>query len=144
MLKKENKTIMQKDFKKWHNKKSQIHNERNTDFLYVKEKDIWWCSLGANVGFEQDGKGSWYERPVLIFKKFSRHLIWAIPLSTKIKNNPYYIPCPSSDGMSRMAIISQMRMIDTKRFNEKMGVISEKTFSEIKKAVVNIINPPLS
>jgi mRNA interferase MazF len=132
---------MKKDFKKWHDRKSSIHNERSTDLLYVKEREIWWCSLGANVGFEQDGKGSWYERPILIFKKFSRHLVWAIPLSTKMKKNPYYIDCPSSDNVPRMAIISQMRMVDTKRFNEKMGFVSEAAFANIKKAVVEVIAP---
>jgi hypothetical protein len=36
-----------------------------------KEGDIWWCSIGMNVGVEIFGKGKYFARPVIIFKKFS-------------------------------------------------------------------------
>ena len=60
---------MDKDFQKWHLKKSELqeHGLRS----YFHEREVWWCSLGMNVGFEQDGKGLQYMRPVLILKGFS-------------------------------------------------------------------------
>ncbi len=30
-----------------------------------------WCSIGINVGDEEDGKNELYERPVLVIKKFN-------------------------------------------------------------------------
>lgn len=33
------------------------------------EREIWWCSLGVNIGFEQDGTNDLFERPVLVIKK---------------------------------------------------------------------------
>jgi hypothetical protein len=31
---------------------------------YAHERDVWWCSLGVNVGVEADGKHGNFERPV--------------------------------------------------------------------------------
>ena len=38
-----------------------------------KEGEIWWCSIGLNVGDEEYGKGPFFQRPVLIFKKFTKN-----------------------------------------------------------------------
>lgn len=35
------------------------------------EGEIWWCSIGMNIGVEIYGKGGRFTRPVLIFKKFT-------------------------------------------------------------------------
>ena len=75
---------MKKDFQKWHTKKTEI--ERSNDIrIFFHEREVWWCTIGSNVGFEQDGKGEKFARPVLIFKKFNKEIFWALPLSTKIK-----------------------------------------------------------
>lgn len=36
-----------------------------------KQQELWWCSLGANLGEEIFGKGEKFTRPILIFKKFT-------------------------------------------------------------------------
>jgi hypothetical protein len=33
-------------------------------FFYFREKEIWWACLGANIGFEQNGKNENFERPI--------------------------------------------------------------------------------
>src|SRR6266566_1019469 len=48
-------SIMPKDFAKWHTRKSEIDQREPRVFFH--EREIWFCHLGANVGFEQDGKG---------------------------------------------------------------------------------------
>jgi mRNA interferase MazF len=50
-----------------------------------KERDIWWVSIGVNVGFEEDGKHEKFLRPVLILKKFNKELFLGIPNSDKIQ-----------------------------------------------------------
>jgi hypothetical protein len=60
---------MKKDFWKWHSKKEEI-DEKDTR-IFFHEREIWFAHLGANVGFEQDGKGENFGRPVLIFRKFN-------------------------------------------------------------------------
>ena len=129
---------MKKDFLKWHNKKAEIENSLQRIFFHKRE--IWWCSLGANVGFEQDGKGEKFARPVLIFKKFNNEIFWALPLSTKIKEGKFYVFLFASDNIKRVAIISQLRLIDSKRLLDKIAVISEDEYKEIKKAVISLCN----
>ena len=58
---------IQKDFDKWNEKKKQIDAKGCGPFFH--EREIWWSSLGFNVGFEQDGKGEKFGRPVLVFKQ---------------------------------------------------------------------------
>ena len=60
---------MPDDFDKWNNKKKQLHVRTNAPTF--KEREVWWCSLGANIGTEQNGKGQNFTRPVLVLRKFS-------------------------------------------------------------------------
>src|SRR6266446_7685513 len=60
---------MQKDFPGWHRQKAQLHAQHQTPTF--QEREIWWCSVGVNVGHEMDGKNQFYNRPVLIVRKFN-------------------------------------------------------------------------
>ena len=60
---------MQKDFTRWNNIKTSINDIHQVPFFH--EREIWFSFLGANVGFEQDGQGSDFQRPVIIIRKFN-------------------------------------------------------------------------
>ena len=75
---------MKKDYQRWHEEKTAIEDSYGQR-VFFHEREVWWCSIGFNVGFEQDGRGEKFARPVLVFKKFNKEVFWAIPLSTKIK-----------------------------------------------------------
>ena len=78
-------------FVQWTKLKIKLHLSNKEKELYFREGEIWWASLGANVGHEEEGKNDSFERPILALKKFNEHLLWAIPLTTKTKeDNPYY------------------------------------------------------
>ena len=130
---------MKKDFKTWSEQKEVIDYQIKNNEIYFREGDIWWSRLGANIGFEQDGKGESFSRPILILKKFNPFIFWAIPLSTKFKNNPYYVGCVSQKGEKRMAIISQIRLMSVKRLTDKIGVVKEVSFKTIRKAVKDLL-----
>ena len=117
---------MNKDFKKWHNKKSQVDEIEKRPFFH--EQEIWFCHLGVNVGFEQDGSGEDFQRPVVIIKKFNSEVCWIIPLSKTNKRNKYYFPFPFNEKITSVAIISQIRLLDAKRLSRKIGNIREKDF----------------
>ena len=51
----------------------------------MHEREIWWCSLGVNVGHEEDGKNEQFERPALILKKWSNKTVIILPMTTKTK-----------------------------------------------------------
>jgi hypothetical protein len=74
---------MLKDFDTWNSRKKTIDlSAINPPYL---ERDIWWCSLGVNIGFEENGDNENSERPVIIFRGFSKELCWIIPLTTSIR-----------------------------------------------------------
>ena len=128
---------MKKDFDSWNEQKKKL-NDRE-DILLYHERDIRWCQLGINVGFEQDGTGAQRARPVLILKAFSREVCLAVPLTTSKKRNPYHISIGEVAGRDEAVIISQLRLIDTKRLDQKIGFLSKDTFNQIRKAVKGLL-----
>ena len=70
---------MVKDFDNWNKKKKSIEDFGLLDF-YPKGREIWWCSLGVNLGVEADGKEENFRRPVLILKAFNKTAVCPIPM----------------------------------------------------------------
>ena len=127
---------MHKDFDKWNNVKKGI-NDREPNFYH--EREVRWCTLGLNVGFEQDGTNKNFRRPVLILKGFSRSVCLVVPLTTSKKKNKYHMYLDTIEGKESFAIISQIRLVDTKRIHNRIAVVDEKKFDEIRKAVRDLI-----
>ena len=130
-----NKTV--KDFDGWNIQKKAIHNFNKNKLYHAR--DIWWCDLGINVGFEQDGTGEKNGRPVLIIRGFSKEVCLIIPLTTSQKNNKYYLKIGVVNNKKASAIISQIRLLDTKRLVNKIGILNKERFEEIKKAIKDLI-----
>lgn len=125
---------MIKGFENWHKVKPKIDSKENRTIFF--EREIWWCNLGVNIGYEQDGKGSQFARPVLILKKYNSKLLLAVPLSSKIKeNNPHYLKF-SLNQKEQSVLLHQVKTIDSKRLLSKMFRISEAKFNEIKEIVI--------
>lgn len=108
------------------------------DTPFFHEREIWFCYLGANVGFEQDGTGEDFLRPVLILRKFNKYMFWALPLTKpKIKMNnkkeAYYHSFSFGSGTISIAILSQIRTVDARRLAYRISEISEQDFLEVIK-----------
>lgn len=106
---------MQKDFWKWHKAKEQINNTKGTALFH--EREVWWCRVGVNVGFEMDGRGETFERPVVIVGKIA--------------------------DRDATAVLSQIRFIDRKRLANKITMLDSKIFRELIKEItrVNLATP---
>lgn len=128
---------MKKDFDAWNEEKKQI--DARQDVLLYHERDVRWCRLGTNVGFEQDGTGSDYSRPALVLKAFSRSVCLVVPLTTSTKKNPYHASLGMIGGRAAFAIISQLRLVDTKRLDTRMHVLDKAVFETIRKAVKDML-----
>lgn len=128
---------MEKDYKEWHDKKTFINNEKERPFFH--EREVWSCVLGDNVGFEQDGRGENFMRPVLILKKFSNEVLWGIPLTKTIKENKYHYNFFFDTKEQSSVILSQLRLIDSKRLAYKMGDLLEVNFLEIRKRIIHFL-----
>jgi mRNA interferase MazF len=128
---------MEKPFHKWSLIKQSIHSRSKRPFYH--EREIWWCSMGVNIGFEQDGKGRNFTRPILIMKGFSKQVLLCVPLTTQLKQGKYYHDIFLDDNISRQVILSQIKLIDSKRLLEKITKIDERQFLDIKKAIIRMI-----
>ena len=120
---------MGKDFKEWHTEKSDLHENKVRAFFH--EREVWFASIGVNIGFEQDGRGDKFLRPAIILKKFNNEVLWCIPLTKNQKKGKYYFSFKLNDGVST-AILSQIRLIDSKRLQYKIGDLTEEDFTQIK------------
>lgn len=130
---------MEKNFDGWNEQKKKLHNRDGEVFFH--EREVWWCSLGVNIGFEQDGKNELYERPVLIIKKFSRSLLWILPLTRSDKKNQYYLPITVGEENS-VVILSQLRLISSKRLQRHMHKLPNEQFKQIISAVQQFFPKP--
>jgi mRNA interferase MazF len=99
--------------------------------LFFHEREIWWASLGVNIGYEQDGKNETFERPILVVKKFNRHILWALPLTSKEKIGKYYYQIEYG-GEKSTIILSQLRLISSKRLIRKIRKLPSGEFKKIK------------
>jgi mRNA-degrading endonuclease toxin of MazEF toxin-antitoxin module len=128
---------MFKDFVNWIQQKIRIHvNSKNIVF---KEKQVWWCSVGINVGVDIDGKNDKFNRPVLIVKKFNRKQFWGIPLTSKIKQeNELYFELKTKGRISYVCL-SQLRVMDSKRLNNLIFQMDEHIFTQVRSSVIRIL-----
>lgn len=123
---------MKKDFQKWHYEKIVVHNDKERPFFH--EREVWFCSLGENIGFEQDGSGDDFLRPIIVIKKFNHEIFWCIPLTTKMKSGDHYFSFTLNNKTST-AIMSQLRLVDAKRLHYKIGTILKTDFEDVKRKI---------
>lgn len=124
-------------FYRWTKIKIRIHALDNKN-IYFKERQIWWASLGANIGFEQDGKHQRFERPVLILKKFNRHVLWALPLTSRKKLGKYYYQL-EYEGRQYAIILTQLKLISSKRLLRKIRIFPKDEFTRVRELIKGLL-----
>lgn len=128
---------MKKDFDKWNEKKKRLDSSQNLfDF---HEREVWWCSIGINVGSEQHSTSDDFGRPVLVIRRFSPNVFWGIPLTTKVnKRVPFRIRV-AIDGVPNDILIEQLRAFDRRRLLRKIAVVGEADFKKVIDGIENAI-----
>ena|SRR3990167_8008531 len=125
-----------KDFDRW-NKVKKKTNAEKPRFYTVRE--VWWCRVGVNVGTEQDGKGEWYARPCVILRGFGPDACLVVPLTTSPRDHALRIPVGLVEGVEARANLSQIRVVDTRRLEAKIGFLAESIFSKVRKAARDML-----
>jgi mRNA interferase MazF len=125
-----------KRFQEWFAVKPKL-DESNSKPPFTKEGQMWWCSVGENIGTEISGKSSNFTRPVVILKKLSRYQFMVIPCSTKIKEGSWYVQFNHRDK-KQVANLSQARTVDFRRLTTLMGDLDNKDFIDIKNGFLNL------
>lgn len=128
---------MSKDFDGWNNVKKSIDALVRAP-LY-KEGEIWWCSIGVNIGHEILGKGDRFTRPVLVIKKFSHYTFLGASLTTADNNiNKNMFPY-NFDGKNGYIRLDQIRTYDSRRFGRRMHKMSEDDFNAVKQSIIDML-----
>ncbi len=127
---------MLKDFDNWNKKKQQLDKNKDAK-AYCKIGDVWVASVGQNIGYEQNGKGKDFLRPILIVKKFNNQMVWAVPLTSIPKSLNFYYNFTDPHENNVAAILAQLKLFSTKRLYRKVYRIQEEKFytviNELKK-----------
>jgi mRNA-degrading endonuclease toxin of MazEF toxin-antitoxin module len=126
-----------KEFDKWNERKKKI--DCYTKNILPNKRQVWWLSIGLNVGVEEDGKNDNFERPILVVKVFNRQCFLGIPITSLDKSNKkYYFPIVHNNRKSFL-VLSQIRLFSTKRLSRKIYRIDSQDFLEMKKELKKVI-----
>jgi mRNA-degrading endonuclease toxin of MazEF toxin-antitoxin module len=128
---------VEKNFDDWNKIKKRI-NRKTFKTLY-NEREVRWCSLGLNIGFEEDGSNAGYRRPVLILKGMSSRTCLIIPLTTSNHQHPLRVSIGLIDNKLAHALLSQIKVIGTERLVRKIQRLDIVTFQKIRKTVKDML-----
>lgn len=119
-----------KKFDAWNQVKKSVDNKKS---VYTKEGEIYYAYLGENIGYEQCGKGEKFLRPVVVLKRFGKDAILAIPLTSKVKTGKYYYHFIFTKEKQSVALLSQIRFLDTRRLFKKIGRMKSDDHKTLKR-----------
>lgn len=131
------------NYDQWNTEKKRIDGTTSPTF-YLNEREIWNTSMGKNIGFEEDGKGG-FLRPVIVLKKVGS-LYFTVALTSRPKTGRFYFPLNNTTYSNShnarahsSAILSQVKVMDKKRFQYKMGTVAEPEFIQLKKKLTTFL-----
>ena len=129
------------EFDKWNNQKKiiELQENYNKSNFYPGEGEVWMCIVGKNIGYEQNGSGEYFIRPVIILKKFNNKMFWIISLSSKQKDLDFYYNFQDNAKNNVSIILSQMRLISIKRLKRKMYDLNKVDFLNVKLKIIKLL-----
>lgn len=128
---------MEKDFDRWNREKKKL--DTSIGDADCHEREIWWCSIGVNVGSEQHSQTDDFSRPVVVVRRFTHNIFWGVPLTTKIKEKmPFSVRLVVGDTVND-ALILQMRAYDRRQLVRKIGIVSKEAFPALTAAIVDAV-----
>ncbi len=119
-----------KKYDDWNRVKKKIDSKE--ELITYKERDIFWANIGENIGFEQNGKGSDFMRPILVFRKFTNKMFLGIPLSTQSKDGSFFFQFKFLEDKISTALLVQAKMFDVKRLDRRIGMIGKDDFKAME------------
>jgi mRNA interferase MazF len=120
--------------------------DQNTRTIGIKPREIFWAKIGENVGYEQNGKGNNFARPVIIVKKLTHELFLGIPLSNTIRPDGDYFHAfeyhNTANGLvTNSALILQTKVFSVKRLMNKTGIVDKNNFDLILEKGKKLFSP---
>jgi mRNA interferase MazF len=118
-----------KDFDAWNRRKKELELLPISKHVYPRE--IWWCSLGLNLGAETNGKNNNFERPVVAMKVYNKETMIILPLTTRPKSDAFHYELSMSNKKVWVKL-TQSRVISGKRLSRKIYVLNKGDFLRLR------------
>lgn len=122
-------------YDKWNSLKKNI---KGSNVLF-REKDVWWCKLGKNIGQEQNGLGENFSRPVLILRKLDAKTCIVLPLTSQESVGSWFFELPKQGGKRSWVMLNQIKLISSDRLYFYIGYVGIFDFSKIKKRLASLL-----
>ncbi len=119
-----------KRFLEWIKLKEKLHGGVHNPPLF-RQGEVWWVSIGENIGTEINGKSKLFSRPVLVYKKLGTNSFLGIPMTSQIKEGSWYVQIKLFDKIS-IILLHQMKVFDYRRLSSKLGQIDDEDFRKVK------------
>ena len=120
-----------KRFLEWIQLKEKLHATIAKPPLF-REGEIWWCSIGENIGSEINGKSKLFSRPVLVFRKLSGNTFLGLPTTSQQRKGTWYVTITLGKTESAV-VLSQVRVLDYKRLSSKIGQLETVEMRKVLK-----------
>jgi hypothetical protein len=128
---------MKQKFDNWNNLKQKIGDK---EIIKFKQGEIYFMSVGQNIGYEVYGKKELYLRPVLVYRKLSKQTFIGIPLSSKQKDGTYFYTFRYTTKTLSTALLNQIRVFDIKRHAYFDGNIKLSDLKQIEIKLLDLLN----
>lgn len=116
----------------WNEQKKELNTKRNLPSF--KEGEIWWCSVGQNIGREVYGKWNAFARPVYVYKKVAKDMFLWIPLTSQEKSGTWWHKIETHDK-TRYAVLPQIRLFSAHRLGELIIMLPEPDQESLKESL---------
>lgn len=126
------------EYNSWNQIKIQLSEGVVID-KFPKEREVWMCFVGKNIGQEQNGVGEQFLRPVMVIKKFNNKIFWVIPLTSKQKKLDFYYNFTDPTGKQVAAVIAQFKLLSIQRFSRRMYEINNNEFISLKETIKSFL-----
>jgi mRNA-degrading endonuclease toxin of MazEF toxin-antitoxin module len=125
----------------WHEQKKTFA-KKIINFQF-QEREIWFCAIGFNIGYEQNGGDSKFERPVLVLRKFNKESFLGIPLTSHSKDekSKLYMNYTLKDKEGAL-LLTQVRFLSAKRLSRYMAKMSKGDFKKVHEKIKGLISTP--
>jgi len=130
--------MSKEEFLKWNDVKIWIDESNRREF-YINTREVWNVNLGKNIGYESYWKWDFFTRPVLVIK-----IVWSVifvaSMTTAWKDNKFYYKLNNKYFLKDSFItLSQVKILDKKRFIDRIWKIDTSDFIEIKNRLKQIL-----
>jgi len=130
-------TLHQDRFDSWNKLKKRLHHKEKIIEFY--QGNIYFMSIGKNIGHEVYGKEELFLRPVLVYKKLTKTTFLGIPLTSQKKEGSFFFQFSYKKDKTSVAMLHQMRVFDIRRSEYLSGKINKNTYKNLEKKVTEFL-----